>query len=1757
MPPEPSPWDRKKQHQQHDRSDGSIRSVARWRDSHHAYAPSAAHHHRWDDFRRPQGHGKQGGGGYQQHHQQQLFTEDSGGHGFMPSRAFDRMVVSGDDSSFRSPLSRGRYGRNTSRDIRGSFSNKGFLWESGDASTASARQQHDISAQRSVSDLQTYASHPQSVENSSSWHHLQPKAQNDKMPTVDALGTDNTCNRDQSSSLGDWKPLKWNRTSSLSSSRGSGFSHTSSSRSMGADSDETKPDLPSGRLTPALSPSGDAATACVASSAPFEDTCPRKKPRLGWGQGLAKYEKQKVEGSDETLTKNGLVPCASLAKPSQTIQSMPDKSPQVAGISECASPVTTSSVACSSSPGMDDRSHMKAGSNYIDVYNLSGSPAHWFQSRLEEFVASLEHSSGGTNLSSLLSDLLQQDDVSSGDSNIVKSSPMNKLLLVKSELSKALEKTECEIDMSETELKLLSSECILNSPRSVASDSLQVEFALGSCENVATFSKFCKKPVSSSDLHVDMPNLCNEASEQIHGEVKDDDIDSPGTATSKFVEPSSMEKAVSAYSMVNHDNCSTGFVTARPAFSEKLWFLPSANEEKSTTTSGGKGGNQQTESSVHTLSNPGPRLNDLILDSNRESARQACEVFNKLLPDNHSETDIWGSCSFSSQKSNSLVKQKLASRKCFRRFKERVLTLKYRALQHLWKEDMRLLSIRKYKVKSQKRIESNSRAPHIVYQKHRSSVRSRFTSAGSLTLVPTSEIRDFTSKLLSDSKVMLYRDNLKMPALVDEQEKRMLQFVSSNGLVEDPCATEKERAMINPWTPEEKAVFLEKLGTIGKDFRKIASYLDHKTTADCVEFYYKNHKSESFEKIKKKSELKTQGNTYLMTSGQKWNREVNTGSLVLLGEASVIAAHADDSSKCQPTYSSRSFLDGQHYHKTCWGEEASYEKSSSGDVLCNDREATAADTLAGICGALSSEAMSSCVTSSIDPSESFQEGKFHKTSATDRSATPQLMESIDDEETCSDESCGEMDSVDWTDEEKSNFIGALRSYGKDFVKVARCLRSKSKDQCKVFFSKARKKLGLDVMHLENDREGSPLSDANGGRSDTEDAGVLEIESAICSTLSYSKMDIAIDHLQTDKSDAGEKNGLEQLNHTQTDEPERSGEHNGTYLSKNHDDGVTVGEGFFLKKCQHEHEPRLVLCDEYSSVKKGREKSDGSPEILQPGNASETESSLVCGLPVILNGDVGVTHSIEGVNRPHARVLAVESIGVEGQGAVNSIPIDGIEHKAISAEGLKPESRSKQTVCLEGGQDCNGNIKTGNNRSSSTCSDLDPNASCNSTHQAAASNCQQSLSLSQSHQPQIPLELLNSVHKAQIISWKQKENSPTSANSVLPGSHVIHYEDHPQQGSSSTLNFDGTRSENCLKPVSADVYQRGLLCQHSMNPLELPQLLRGYPLQVLSKKDVNGHRDSINSEKQPIIRNSTINGNYQPAQFIGQDFHGVGSNVSHSLAGLPPLSKNHEQSSLCHRRTNSQGSSDADEHSCRVGDVKLFGKILSHPSTSRKPNLTTHETDNQVASHRKSSDKPFDLKFTDQENDRALMVSNLQAKYTGLEGFPATTYGYWDGNRIQTGLSSLPDSSTLLGKYPAAFNDYAAASSCGDQQSLPAVSKWNDRNLSSVSSSGSLADYQVYRGYDAVKVPFPVDVKRHDPFFGQQKRNGLEGPSFQKQSRGVIGMNVMGPGILVGGSCTGVSDPVAAIKMHYATTERYGMSGSHREGDSWRGDIGRQ
>ncbi|GAV67695.1 Myb_DNA-binding domain-containing protein [Cephalotus follicularis] len=1734
MPPEPLPfWDRKErkpqlqqQQQQHERVSvsESLGSVGRWRDSNSSMI-SGSHHGsrefiRWGstEFRRPPGHGKQGGW--------HMFSEESG-HGYGPYRSGNKML---EDESFR-PRGDGKYARN-GREGRGSFSQREWRGNSWDASNVSLNmtvrplQPVNNNNQRSVDDMLTSPPppHPDFVN---TWDQIHLKDQQDnKMGGVNGMSTGQRSDRENSL---DWKPLKWTRSGSLSS-RGSGFSHSSSSKSLGGvDSRERKAELQPKSATPVQSPSGDA-VACV-TSAPSEDTTSRKKPRLGWGEGLAKYEKKKVE-PDLSVNKDGAAVSASNSEPVHSLSSnLAEKSPRVLGFSDCASPATPSSVACSSSPGVEEKSFGKAANADNDVSNLCSFPVIGTQNHLEGFAFNLENLNitSVANLGSSLFELLQADDQSSLDSSFVRSTAMNKLLILKAEISKDLEMTESEIDSRESELKLLKSES-QRGPCPATSSSVLVDNDFKPCDDQGATSNSISRSApfhldSCGNAVVDNRPLCIGDLGGVHADGKDEDTDSPGTATSKFSEALSLVKVVSPSDMVNSGECFGDLDSIQSKNMEVKCVVPGPSEEQTGVSACGDGSTQIRSISCVPVDNMrshldgGDALHNLILASNRDLANKASEVFNHLLPGDGYKVGMSGVINVPCLQNESSVKEKFVKKKQFLRFKERVLTLKFKAFRHLWKEDVRLLSIRKYGAKSQKKCESSLRTINGGYQKHRSSIRSRFSSpAGNLSLVPTTEMINFTSKLLSDSQVKLYRDCLKMPALVlDKREKLALSFLSNNGFVDDPCAVEKERAMINPWTSTEKEVFMEKLATFGKNFKRIASFLDHKTTADCVEFYYKNHKSDCFEKTKK-LDLSKQGksstNTYLVTSGKKWNRNVNAASLDMLGAASMMAAHADCSAGNRKMCMGRIILGGQNDLKRCHGEDSITVRSSNFDFLGNERETAAAvDVLAGICGSLSSEAMSSCITSSVDPGEAYREWRCQKVdSIIKRPSTSDVTQNVDDE-TCSDESCGEMDPADWTDEEKSIFIQAVSSYGKDFALISRCVRTKSRNQCKVFFSKARKCLGLDLIRPGHGNVGTPASDdANGGGSGTEDACVLETSSVICSNRLDSKMEEDLSpyvmNINHGESDPGMTMNLQSsLN--------RSVVADG--MGQPHLGDAKATEIIAPGMCQTDDRGDLVLEHQICIMKAGDKESD----------SVHTQRSAVVSV-----------HTESGRDEVTAQLLC-EAIEPENE-AATKVSTEGYENGMIEGRDILHEVmlKDKQNETLNVDSSCQSDfIQDQNTAGNASHLDADMNScpefSCNpeGLHQVSIQN-PSVMSLTQ-------LKCLASANSATIQSEK-----------VVNQDRLLLARDHQE-----SRDMQGHKSVR-------DDYHQHIVVNSLMNHVESSQILSGYPLQIQSKKEMNGElscRSLSDSDRNISVQHLSQNSYLQKCN--SAKAHG-------SVTGLALLSQSSEQT-IEHPRVHLRSLSDTEKPS-RNG-VKLFGKIIRNSSSVQKPNLSANDSVEKGTHHPKLG-RSSNMKFTGHHNvDGNMSVLKFdRSDYLGLENAPRRSHGFWDGNRIQIGFPSMPDSAILLAKYPAAFSNFPASSSKVEQHALQAVAKSSECNLNGASvfppreMSNVLVDYPLCGNRDGKMHPFTVDMKqRQDLFAEMQRRNGFEAiSSLQQQGRGLVGMNVVGRGgILVGGPCTGVSDPVAAIKMHYAKSDQYGggQGGSIlREEESWRGkgDIGR-
>lgn len=245
------------------------------------------------------------------------YYRHGGGGGGYHSLFPDEPCSRSEDDGFRTYQS-GRYGGSNNRTSSNRESGGYFRrssWDSGDF----PRQHHDSAAsQRSVADP---LSHP-----SPHLTHFEDPHDKTGGGVDDGWRTGHKHDRDLDHPLGSlqWKPLKWNRANSFSSS----------SKVCRSEPEEGRLEVvvPPGKETPVESP--------VASPVPSDEGLARKKQRLGWGQGLAKYEKSKVEVTDDGGRKSS----SAKASPS-------DASPKLLAIPGSASPATPSSMGCSSSHG--------------------------------------------------------------------------------------------------------------------------------------------------------------------------------------------------------------------------------------------------------------------------------------------------------------------------------------------------------------------------------------------------------------------------------------------------------------------------------------------------------------------------------------------------------------------------------------------------------------------------------------------------------------------------------------------------------------------------------------------------------------------------------------------------------------------------------------------------------------------------------------------------------------------------------------------------------------------------------------------------------------------------------------------------------------------------------------------------------------------------------------------------------------------------------------------------------------------------------------------------------------------------------------------------------------------------------------------------------------------------------------------------------------------------------------------------------------
>ncbi|KAI5116253.1 hypothetical protein M0805_009537 [Coniferiporia weirii] len=92
---------------------------------------------------------------------------------------------------------------------------------------------------------------------------------------------------------------------------------------------------------------------------------------------------------------------------------------------------------------------------------------------------------------------------------------------------------------------------------------------------------------------------------------------------------------------------------------------------------------------------------------------------------------------------------------------------------------------------------------------------------------------------LTDPNHLAVRNIATIPDMISVERGHVENlFDDTNGLVDDPATFYDPRSGFYDWTPEEEAIFYEKYAEFPKQFGIISTFLPHKSSAQCVLYYY-------------------------------------------------------------------------------------------------------------------------------------------------------------------------------------------------------------------------------------------------------------------------------------------------------------------------------------------------------------------------------------------------------------------------------------------------------------------------------------------------------------------------------------------------------------------------------------------------------------------------------------------------------------------------------------------------------------------------------------------------------------------------------------------------------------------------------------------------------------------------------------------------------------------------------------------------------
>ncbi|KAJ7528486.1 hypothetical protein O6H91_15G005500 [Diphasiastrum complanatum] len=822
---------------------------------------------------------------------------------------------------------------------------------------------------------------------------------------------------------------------------------------------------------------------------------PRKRPRLGWGQGLAKYEKKKVVVHEKVAD-----PLLLQEKSEADLESS-----EVPGIRSTGLAI---SMVCGEDAGkcllldVSSKGDFMEDESRKDAVRLENVPVMCKQGLIDGGNKSLEESQSGHKWASFPKvsyvrenePCLESTPASeqTSEHKFIESYAYpfeNVACLSKGIILLNIEKVELEIDLVEKELANLNFEIQPQDLTNLYStDNGQLE--QGAVNSGSLVSSDPQSSTVSSDK-VTLARLssfeekCTVNSVQTSGGIDSHDPDAMAVVVK--LEGDEIQQDVTS----DNSECQNLIYESTNEIDVSMKSTESLVEEQTLLVSNiCKNGDLTNEEGSFLNSKNYGALSSFyqaIINENQEQANDGCNAFLHLLPSN---LLMMGGTLYSSpegapkwiqndefhQRTKEELKERLARRKKVFRFKEQVLALRYQALSKIWKQEQLGLLQRKDRSKVIRKYDGERRNVFLS-NNQRSSSRLRLLSFGIAKHDTLSEELPVVKKLLLQSPSE--KGYLKMPAMIiEEKERSSRRFVTINALVEDPVAVEQERSTINPWTLEEKQVFLEKFAMFHKNFAKIASFIPQKAVADCIEFYYRNQKSEDFEKVhhrqqqlKKRRDL-TRCSPYLATTSRA-NRfcESNAARVDALSMVAALASadsFARDYTRSTRHGSSKSIVRSRIGSAAEPGSVDGFGAQNSPGISEMKFLSTEARIDSGCALALCSLS-----SAALLPSEKGSvgrigdNGRLSTPSVTKKTNTrhltrPKGARNVPIQKDSAKASREQVDSH-WSDRERKFFLDALKLYGRNFSSIALHVGTKTVEQCKGFFSKTRKRLGLDEL----------------------------------------------------------------------------------------------------------------------------------------------------------------------------------------------------------------------------------------------------------------------------------------------------------------------------------------------------------------------------------------------------------------------------------------------------------------------------------------------------------------------------------------------------------------------------------------------------------------------------------------------------------------------------------------------------------------------